>query len=343
MNNYRPDIDGLRAIAVLVVVFFHYNVPYFTGGFVGVDVFFVISGYLISSIIFKDLANNTFSFCAFYERRIRRIFPALFVMLFISTITAFILYDYQALVEFGKSLVSTVVFASNFYFRKNVGYFAISPQQITLLHTWSLAIEEQFYLIFPIVIYFLNKYKASKINFYIVTGFVLSLGLCVFLSEQKHIQFAFYMLPTRAWEFLLGTLLALRFFPSLYNKKIYHFFSILGFGLIVLAVFMFSSTTEYPSYYALLPVFGTALLIYSGENHHQAFLNKILGFPFLVFTGKISYSWYLWHWVLYVFYRYVSLGVFNSLDIFILIISSFFLSFLSWRFIEQPFRYLQKI
>jgi hypothetical protein len=150
------------------------------------------------------------------------------------------------------------------------------------------------------------------------------------------------MLPTRAWEFLLGTLLALRFFPSLYNKKIYHFFSILGFGLIFLAVFMFSSTTKYPSYYALLPVLGTGLLIYSGENHHQSVLNKILGYPLLVFIGKISYSLYLWHWVLYVFYRYVSLGFFNSLDIFILIISSFFLSFLSWRFIEQPFRYLQK-
>ncbi len=342
MTNYRPDIDGLRAIAVLVVVFFHYKIAYFTGGFIGVDVFLVISGYLISSIIFKDLENNTFSFWAFYERRIRRIFPALFVMLFISTITALILYDYQTLVEFGKSLVSTVIFASNFYFHRNVGYFAIPPQQITLLHTWSLAIEEQFYLLFPIVIYFLNKYQKSKINYYIFTGFVLSLGLCIFLSEQQHFRFAFYMLPTRAWEFLLGTLLALRFFPSLYNKNIYNFFSILGFGLIVLAVFMFSSTTIYPSHYTLIPVFGTALLIYSGENYHQAFINKILGFSFLVFTGKISYSLYLWHWVLYVFYRYVSLGVSNSLDIFILIISSFFLSFLSWRFIEQPFRYSQK-
>jgi peptidoglycan/LPS O-acetylase OafA/YrhL len=342
MSNYRPDIDGLRAIAVLVVVFFHYKVAYFTGGFIGVDVFFVISGYLISSIIFKDLANNTFSFLAFYERRIRRIFPALFVMLCISTIIALILYDYQTLLIFGKSLVSTVLFASNFYFRKNVGYFAISPQQITLLHTWSLAIEEQFYLIFPIVIYFLNKYQASKINYFIFTGFVLSLGLCVFLSEQQHLQFAFYMLPTRAWEFLLGTLLALRFFPSLHNTRICHLFSIVGFGLILIAVFMFSSTTKYPSYYALLPVFGTALLIYSGENYPQAFINKILGFPLLVFIGKISYSLYLWHWVLYVFYRYVSLGIFNSLDVFILLISSFFLSFLSWRFIEQPFRYSQK-
>jgi peptidoglycan/LPS O-acetylase OafA/YrhL len=341
VNNYRLDIDGLRAIAVLAVVFFHYKVPYFTGGFVGVDVFFVISGYLISSNIFKDLANNTFSFLAFYERRIRRIFPALFVMLCISTITALILYDYQTLLIFGKSLVSTVVFTSNFYFRKNVGYFAISPQQITLLHTWSLSIEEQFYLIFPIVIYFLYKYQASKINYYIVTGFVLSLGLCVILSEQQHLQFAFYMLPTRAWEFLLGTLLSLRVFPSLYNTKIYHFFSMIGFGLIILAVFIFSSTTIYPSYYVLLPVFGTALLIYSGENYPHAVLNKFLGLPFFVFIGKISYSLYLWHWVLYVFYRYVSISVFNGVDISVLIISSFFLSFLSWRFIEQPF-YLQK-
>jgi hypothetical protein len=150
------------------------------------------------------------------------------------------------------------------------------------------------------------------------------------------------MLPTRAWEFLLGTLLALRFFPSLHNTRIFHLFSIVGFGLILIAVFMFSSTTKYPSYYALLPVFGTALLIYSGENYPQAFTNKILGFPLLVFIGKISYSLYLWHWVLYVFYKYVSLGIFNSLDVFILLISSFFLSFLSWRFIEQPFRYSQK-
>jgi peptidoglycan/LPS O-acetylase OafA/YrhL len=342
MNNYRPDIDGLRAIAVLVVVFFHYNVPYFTGGFVGVDVFFVISGYLISSIIFKDLANNTFSFLAFYERRIRRIFPALFVMLCISTMTAFILYDYETLLTFGQSLFTTVFFGSNFYFSKNAGYFAISPQQITLLHTWSLSLEEQFYLVFPIFVYFICKYQASKINYYIVTGFALSLSLCLILSEQKYLRFAFYMLPTRAWEFLFGTLLALRFFPSLSNKKIFHLFSIIGFGLILIAVFMLSSTTTYPSYYTLLPVLGTAFIIYSGKNFHQAVINKILGFPLFVFIGKISYSLYLWHWVLFVFYRYVFYGVFNSVDIFILLISSFFLSFLSWRFIEQPFRHLQK-
>lgn len=341
MNNYRLDIDGLRAIAVLAVIFFHYEVPYFTGGFVGVDIFFVISGYLISSIIFKDLANNTFSFVAFYARRIRRIFPALFSILFVSIIIALILYDYETLLIFGKSLVATVFFASNFYFRSNVGYFATSPQQITLLHTWSLAIEEQFYLIFPIVIYFLYKYQASKIKYYIITGFLLSLGLCIILSEN-HPQFAFYMLPTRAWEFLLGTLLTLSFFPSLSNTKIYHLLSIIGYGLILIALFMLSSTTIYPSYYALLPVFGTALLIYSGENYHQAVLNKILRLPFLVFIGKISYSLYLWHWVLYVFYRYMLFSDFNGVDIFTLLISSFFFSFLSWRFIEQPFRYLQK-
>ena len=342
MNNYRSDIDGLRAIAVLIVVFFHYKVPYFTGGFVGVDVFFVISGYLISSIIFKDLAKNTFSFITFYERRIRRIFPALFAMLTISTITALILYDYEALLYFGKSLVATVFFASNFYFRENVGYFEIYPQQITLLHTWSLAVEEQFYLLFPIVIYFLHKYQEHKIKYYIVTGFILSLGICIILSEHQHLKFAFYMLPTRSWEFLLGTLLALRIFPSLANTKIYHIFSIIGFSLITLAVFLFSSTTVYPSYYALLPVFGTALFIYIGENYPNAISNKFLGLPFFVFIGKISYSLYLWHWVLYVFYKYVSLNIYNGLDIFILIISSFFLSFLSWHFIEQPFRHLQQ-
>lgn len=339
MNKYRADIEGLRAIAVLVVVFFHYQVPCFKGGFVGVDIFFVISGYLISSIIMKDLTNNTFSFVAFYERRIRRIFPALFAMLFVSTIVALILYDYGTLREFGKTLIATVVFASNFYFYKHAGYFTTFQEQSVLLHTWSLAVEEQFYLVFPIVIYFLHKHQASRIKYYIVTGFLLSLGLCII--EDGHTRFAFYLLPTRAWEFLIGTLLALRLFSLSVNPKINLLLSIAGFGLIIGAVLCFSSTQIYPSYNALFPVLGVSLVIYSGEYYPQTLVNNFLGLSFFRFFSKISYSLYLWHWGLYVFYQYVSFSSLNGLDIVLLLVASFLLSFLSWRFVEQPFRHVQ--
>lgn len=335
---YRPDIDGLRAFAVIAVILFHYRVPNFDGGFVGVDVFFVISGYLISSIIFNDLDKNNFLFFVFYKRRILRIFPALYFVIFISTMVSMILYDYESLTTFGKSVISIVVFASNFYFSKSIGYFTLSSHQITLLHTWTLALEEQFYFVFPIVIFLLHKYQKLNIKYYIVAALFLSLSLCIILGETGKFQFTFYMLPTRAWEFLIGTLLAIRLFPKISNIKLCHFLSIVGFVSIILSIFLLSSVIKYPNLTTLFPVLGAALIIYCGESYSKSIANKFLKTPFIVFVGKISYSLYLWHWVLYVFYNYISLDDFNWLSVIILLALSFLLSIFSWHFIEQPFR-----
>ena len=250
---------------------------------------------------------------------------------------------------FGKSLVSTAFFASNLYFHRTAGYFAGVPHQNTLLHTWSLAVEEQFYILFPIVIYFVHKYHVTKIKIYVVIGIVLSLGCCIIFSKNNA-QFSFYMLPIRVWEFLMGTLLTFRFFSRLLNPKIYHSLSIIGFVFIIVSIFLLNAATPYPGHYALFPVFGAFLIIYSGKNYPKAFVNNFLSLPIFVLIGKISYSLYLWHWVMYVFYRHFSyifnndkplLGN-NGFDIMLLIIISFLLSYLTWRFIEQPFRYPKK-
>jgi peptidoglycan/LPS O-acetylase OafA/YrhL len=337
VNKYRLDIDGLRAIAVIAVIFYHFEFPFFQSGFVGVDVFFVISGYLISSIIFNQFSRNEFSFLDFYKRRALRIFPALYCVLIISTLCAFFLYDSNTLYLFGKNLIATLVFASNFYFKKSVGYFTPLSQYLALLHTWSLAVEEQFYLLFPAVIFVIFKYFQSKLKFLIIFGFISSLILCLVLSQYERSQFSFYMLPTRAWEFLLGTMLAIRIFPNL--SKLVHFqlLSLLGFVLLIVST-LFLTNLSYPSYQTVIPVSATALLIYSGEFSPQTTINKFLGNPVLVFIGKISYSLYLWHWVILAFYDYLVIGKISWTEKIFLLLIVFCISYLSWKFVEQPYR-----
>ncbi len=337
MNKYRLDIDGLRAIAVIAVVFYHFEFPFFQSGFVGVDAFFVISGYLISSIIFKQLSKGEFLFLDFYKRRILRIFPALYAVIIVSILSAFFLYDSDTLYLFGKSLIATLVLASNFYFTKSVGYFFPTGQYFVLLHTWSLAVEEQFYLLFPGVIFVIFRYFQSKLKFLIVFAFVSSFIICISLSHYGYSQLSFYMLPTRAWEFLLGTMLVIRIFPNFSKPFYFQLLSLIGFIMLIVST-LFLNNSSYPSYQTVIPVIATALLIYSGEYSPQTVINKFLGKPVLVFIGKISYSLYLWHWIIYSFYDYLSIGRIGYQEKVILIFLTVILAYLSWRYIEQPFR-----
>ncbi|MGY2223635.1 acyltransferase family protein [Pseudomonas gingeri] len=332
---YRKDIDGLRAVAVIAVVLFHFDVPGFTGGFVGVDVFFVISGYLITSIIWRERQDGRFSLVEFWSRRARRILPALFVMMLASLVAGWFLLAPKDYDELGRSVHYQVIFTSNLLFARQDGYFETASDLKPLLHTWSLSIEEQFYVIFPLLLMLLSsrlKYWRMGLFLLLLMSFAMSqwtLGL----SPQK----AFYLLPMRAWELLAGVVLAVM--PvgqriSLIKAQAVSAFSL---GLILLAVFAYDSGTSFPGAAALLPVVGAAGLIWA--NGQQATLvGKVLGSRLLVGVGLISYSWYLWHWPVLVFGKYASvygLGAWGLAGLFIL---SLVLSYGSWRFVEVPFR-----
>lgn len=333
---YRADIDGLRAIAVLPVVFFHGGFDLFSGGFVGVDIFFVISGFLITSIILNDLEKGQFSIQNFYERRIRRIFPALYTVCFATLILSSILFLPSELESFGKSLVSTLLFVSNILFWSETGYFDASADLKPLLHTWSLAVEEQFYVFFPILLIIISRFLKSKYVPVLLTVAILSFLISIWGSEHKP-SATFYWAPTRAWELLLGAVLALNCLPSLKHKWQAEMLSLTGIGLIGYSVFFFGYDTIFPGFHALYPCLGAAFLIYSGQ-HWGGAVSRFMSFQPIVFIGLCSYSFYLWHWPVFVFAKYLSIEPLNSLQSISLIVLSFVLSVLSWKYIEAPFR-----
>ncbi len=332
---YRSDIDGLRALAVIPVVLFHLGLP-LHGGFVGVDVFFVISGYLITSIIASDLAVGRFSLARFYERRILRILPALFTVLAVTAALAYSHLLPEDFTYFGEMLSATTGFASNILFWMNAGYFEPDSNYVPLLHTWSLAVEEQFYIIFPLMLMALAAKPGFSRKAAVLTlcgiSFIVS---CVLLSAFP--SFVFYNLPTRAWELLAGSILALGYVPALKNVKMMNALSLCGIGFIGLAVLFFKSDMPFPGYSAALPVMGAALIIYTGRE--GTYLGqRLLSLRPAIFFGKISYSLYLWHWPLIVFFKYAAPWKFNAAWMGVLFIVCVGVSYLSWRFIEQPAR-----
>jgi peptidoglycan/LPS O-acetylase OafA/YrhL len=346
---YRADIDGLRAVAVLSVLAFHIGITRAQGGFVGVDVFFVISGYLISSIVFSEIAASRFSIVSFYERRIRRIFPALFAMLAVSSVVACIYLLPGELVDFAKSTLAATTSASNFYFWRHSGYFD-SPLSQPMLHTWSLAVEEQFYISFPLFLVLVRKYFPSRLRFSVVALFLASLivsGIVV----VRHQGTAFYMPYTRAWELLLGTILSLGMFPRLTSVWLRNVAVLAGIGLIAFSVFFYSHDTVFPGFSALVPCLGSALIIGAGESG-PSLVGKVLSWRPVVFIGLISYSLYLWHWPVIVMRQMgllVGVGAIASrfpaahitshrFDIVVEVGLAFLLAVLSWKFVEQPFR-----
>jgi peptidoglycan/LPS O-acetylase OafA/YrhL len=333
---YRPDVDGLRAVAVLPVVLFHSGIAGFGGGFVGVDVFFVISGYVITLRLLSDLEEGRFSIVDFYERRVRRIFPALFFMIGLTTIAASILLLPPNFEDFSKSAVATALFVSNMYFWKFSGYFEPSALLRPLLHTWSLAVEEQYYIFMPIAMYLAYRFAKAKWLLVFLPVILLSFALSVYATTTAPTA-NFFFLPTRAWELLLGAMLVLTPPLAPARKWLADALGFLGLGLILYAVFSYTEETPFPGVNALAPCLGAALIIYSGTRW-STITGAMLSWKPLVAVGLISYSLYLAHWPIAVFLRYITLRDPTLIESVLIIAASFVLAWFSWRFIEQPFR-----
>jgi peptidoglycan/LPS O-acetylase OafA/YrhL len=335
-SRYRADIDGLRAIAVIPVVLFHYNIAPFTGGFVGVDVFFVISGYLITGLIWGEMRERRFSILSFYERRIRRIFPALFAVLAATAIAGTFLLFPHTLVRYAISLLATAGFISNFHFWGEAGYWAAEAVEKPLLHTWSLAVEEQFYLLFPGLLYLLRAQPSAKVVW--VLGAVLALSLALSIVGVYYAPIStFYLLPSRLWELLIGGVLAVGRFPAPASALARNALAALGLALIAWSVVTLNAASLFPGTNALAPCVGAALIIYAGSGELGA-VNAALGSRVPVFIGLISYSLYLWHWPIYVFAQAVLPNGLNWSETALAIAASFGLAILSWRYVELPFR-----
>jgi peptidoglycan/LPS O-acetylase OafA/YrhL len=334
---YRADIDGLRAVAVTAVILYHFKIPGFTGGFVGVDVFFVISGFLISSLILRELEEQQFSLLHFYERRVRRLVPALVVLLFaVGIVASFELFP-AAYLRFGQSVAATSVFLSNIEFwREADTYFGSPALEKPLLHTWSLAVEEQFYLLFPPLLMLLAPRSKSWTIAALVTLVAVSFGISIW-SVFAAPQSGFFLFPARIWELLLGALIAIGAFPIASSRRLNTLLAASGIAMIAYAVAAYAPSTAYPGAAALLPCAGAGLVIYAGLAGTSA-LNRFLSARPIVFVGLMSYSLYLWHWPIYVFATYHLARDLTPLESASLIGASFVVATLSWRFVEQPFR-----
>jgi peptidoglycan/LPS O-acetylase OafA/YrhL len=336
---YRADIDGLRAIAVLDVIFFHLKVLKIWGGFIGVDVFFVISGFLISSVILKEMAESRFSLSSFYQRRIRRILPVLFIMMLATSVAAYYFLLPSEFVSFGKSLLAATFSVSNGFFWLHSGYFDASAVDQPLLHTWSLAVEEQFYIAFPLFLLFVRRFFPQRLRVAIVLVACGSFAVSA-VGAYRFPTAAFYLPFTRAWELLLGTMLSLSLFPSIRSKLWRNAASANGLLLIVFASFKFDVSTPFPGIAALAPCVGAALIIAAGEYGDSAVGSLLSTRPF-VFIGLISYSLYIWHWPIVVFQRtgmIQSPGASGRNVKAVIFIACFAVAVASWKYIETPFR-----
>jgi peptidoglycan/LPS O-acetylase OafA/YrhL len=334
---YRPEIDGLRCIAVLAVILFHAGFTPFSGGFIGVDIFFVISGYLITRIIQTEIVQRRFSFARFYERRVRRIFPALFVMAVATSVAALCLLTPDQLQQYGRSLVAMNLFLSNRFFYQQTGYFAPNVEEIPLLHTWSLSVEEQFYVGFPLFLIALARWWPQRVHAVLAGVLLLSFALCVHREQIGQLDLGFFSTPSRIWELLLGCWLATHEArhgaPRVRAAGVW---AAAGLLMTVLPVFAFGPTTGYPGWLTAIPVAGTALLLRHADASNA--VGKLLGLRAMVAVGLVSYSAYLWHQPVFAMALHASgqhpvTGVQMTL-----IVLTLGLAYLSWRFVERPMR-----
>ena len=343
---YRPEINGLRAIAVGAVILYHAQISIlghqpFKGGFIGVDIFFVISGYLITSIILKELiTTGSFSFKYFYERRIRRILPVLLFVMLVSLFFSWKILLPSSFVDFAKSMLYSLGFSSNLYFHySGQEYAALSGLLKPFLHTWSLSVEEQYYILFPAVLLIIFKYFRKYLIHILIIGFAISLGLAEWTS-RNYPSISFYFLHTRMWELLAGSLLAYIEIRRGYRSKHKKFNLILptiGLSLILHSILFFNDKMFHPSLYTLSPIIGVCLIIWFSNK--DEIVTKILSTKLFVGIGLISYSLYLWHYPIFSFYRNVHFFYPSSLNSKIFVIFFLFvISFLSYKFIERPFR-----
>lgn len=326
---YRADIDGLRAIAVLVVVGFHAGVPFLDGGFAGVDVFFVLSGYLIAGIIAERQAAGGFSLGWFWERRIRRIFPALMTVLAATTLIAAVLLLPRDFSDYARSMAAALVSLSNTFFWLDSGYFASDDFSRPLLHTWSLGVEEQFYFVFPVFMLLAARIVPGRMRALLGALAAASFGLGLWLSWSRP-ETAFYLPFPRAWELLTGVLLAL-WRPVLPSAALRHGAGIVGLAMIVASALLFDKQTPWPGFAALLPCLGAALVIAA----EGGVAGRLLASRPLVWFGLASYSLYLWHWPLLTFQRMIAPGPWATAAT---VLASILLAALSLRYVERPFR-----
>mgnify|MGYP005993183485 CR=1 FL=1 len=344
---YRPEIDGLRAIAVIAVILYHTRTTFFgyeifQGGFIGVDVFFVISGYLITSIIFKELViTGSFSFKHFYERRVRRIIPALLFVMLASLPFAWAYLLEDNLIDFSKSILYSLGFISNFYFYSSGQLYGATGDLLKpFLHTWSLSIEEQYYILFPIILIITFKYFRKYLGIILILGFILSLIVADW-GSKNHPSFNWYVLPTRGWELIAGSILA--YYEITLGKRLrskYESLNLIlpsvGLFLICFSILLFNDKMFHPSFYSLPPIIGVCLIIWFTDKGE--IISKILSSKLLVGIGLISYSLYLWHYPIFAFNRLIE---FTSGDVFKKILLGFVLflfSIFSYYLIERPAR-----
>ena len=333
---YRPDIEGLRAFAVLPVVFFHARLGPFVGGFTGVDVFFVISGYLITSIILKDIGESKYSIARFYERRVRRIFPALLFVLTATSIISAILMTTTQFYDYARTLIYTIFFSSNIFFWMNLNYFSPDAEENPLLHTWSLAVEEQFYIFFPIVLVLAMRFLSKrKLLTLFVVGIILSLAVSQYAAFNSP-KAAFYLLPPRAYELLIGGLLALPGFPRA-SERIAGVASVSGLVLLLASMILIDQSLPFPGVVALVPCLAAAALIWSGAVE-GTFARRLLSWHPVVFIGKISYSLYLWHWPILVMASFVALRELTVGERIACVLATGLMAWISTQFVERRFR-----
>jgi peptidoglycan/LPS O-acetylase OafA/YrhL len=338
MIKYRSEIDGLRALAVIPVILFHAGFKLFSGGFVGVDVFFVISGYLITTIMLTETKADSFSFINFYERRARRILPALFLVMLVCLPFAWFWLLPSMLESFSRSLAAVPVFASNILFWETASYFDTATELKPLIHTWSLAVEEQYYILFPPLLVFISPLGKRWTVVVLSTIAFISLAVASW-GSKTHPSFAFYLIPSRAWELLIGVFIAFYYIDDnikKHNRIVGEFGSLAGLLSILYAVFIFDGQTPFPSLYTLIPTFGAALIIIFAT--HKTIVGKFLGNKIFVAIGLISYSAYLWHQPVFAFARNRSLNEPSSIVMFTLAMASFGFAYLSWVYVERPFR-----
>lgn len=330
-KHYRPEIDGLRAISVIGVVLFHLELG-FPGGFVGVDVFFVISGYLITGILLRQLGEDRFSLMEFWARRVRRIVPAAIVMVVGALLIGAFLQTPERYASLARSAMAHVLMASNCYFTRDQGYFAEKSDHEPLLHTWSLSVEEQFYLIFPLIVCFVWKRAPQRLVLVFTSAALISFSWS-WIEVVSNPKWAFFLLPARGWELLVGALLAIlpqKTMRSLGDEA----WAGLGLVLVLAPMFFFDRQTAFPGPGALAPVLGAALLIWTGGSTK---IGKLLGWRALVRIGLISYSLYLWHWPFVVFAREMVIELTLTWKI-SLLVASLLAGYSSWRWVEMPSR-----
>lgn len=335
---YRADIDGLRALAVLPVILFHSGIAAFSGGYIGVDVFFVISGAVIALSIERELVAGHFTVSGFYERRARRILPALTLALITTAAAAIVVAPPFYFEPFAHSLPFTAGFLSNIYFWTNSGYFNAESPFLPLLHTWSLGVEEQYYLVAPLILLAIFAWLRSRWRLGLIPLLLASFALSVYAMSYRQELAAFFSLPTRAWELLLGAVIALAPPPQISHRASREALAILALGLIAAPILLYSQDTPFPGLSALPPTLGAAMLIYLGEAREQTTISRALSWRPLVAIGLISYALYLVHWPILVFAPFVLLRPLTPQEIALALVACFVLATALYVWVERPLR-----